>query len=92
MAHTIRDKQKLQHRVARLRGQLEAVDKALEEEQDCAQILHVLAACRGGLDGLMAEVIESHIILHLADPARRPSSEQAKAAQELIDVIKSYLR
>jgi DNA-binding FrmR family transcriptional regulator len=92
MAHTIRDKQKLMNRVARLRGQLEAVEKALDEEQECSQILHVLSAVRGGLDSLMAEVIEGHILLHIADPAKRPTSEQSKAAQELIDVIKSYLK
>jgi DNA-binding FrmR family transcriptional regulator len=91
MAHTIRDKQKLLNRVARLKGQMEAVDKALNEEQECTQILHILSACRGGLDSLMAEVIEGHILLHIADPAKRPTSEQSKAAQELIDVIKSYL-
>ena len=91
MAHTIRDKQKLLNRVARLRGQLEAVDKALNDEQECTQILHILSACRGGLDSLMAEVIEGHILLHIADPAKRPTSEQSKAAQELIDLIKSYL-
>lgn len=92
MAHTIREKQKLLNRVSRLRGQLEAVDKALSDEQECTQILHILSACRGGLDSLMAEVIEGHILVHIADPAKRPTSEQSKAAQELIDVIKSYLK
>jgi DNA-binding FrmR family transcriptional regulator len=91
MAHTIRDKQKLLNRVARLKGQLESVDKALNEEQECTQILHTLSALRGGLESLMAEVIEGHILLHIADPGKRPTSEQSKAAQELIDVIKYYL-
>lgn len=92
MAHTIRDKQKLLNRVSRLKGQLEAVEKAFEQEQDCAQILHILSATRGAMDSLMAEVIEGHILLHIVDPNRRPTSDQSKAAQELIDVIKSYLK
>ncbi len=92
MAHTIRDKQKLLNRVSRLKGQLEAVEKGLNEEQDCSQILHILSACRGAMDGLMAEVIEGHILLHIVDPNKRPTSEQSKAAQDLIDVIKSYLK
>jgi DNA-binding FrmR family transcriptional regulator len=92
MAHTIRDKQKLLNRVSRLRGQLEAVEKGLNEEQECSQILHILAACRGAMDGLMAEVIEDHIQSHIVDPSRKPTSEQTKAAQDLIDVIKSYLK
>jgi DNA-binding FrmR family transcriptional regulator len=92
MAHTIRDKQKLLNRVSRLKGQLEAVEKALNEEADCTHILHILSATRGAMDGLMAGVIEGHILLHIVDPNRRPTSEQSRAAQELIDVIKSYLK
>jgi DNA-binding FrmR family transcriptional regulator len=92
MAHTIRDKQKLLNRVSRLKGQLEAVEKALDEEADCTHILHILSATRGAMDGLMAEVIEGHILLHIVDPNSRPTSEQSRAARELIDVIKSYLR
>ena len=91
MAHTIRDKQKLLNRVSRLKGQLEAVEKGLNGEQDCSQILHILSACRGAMDGLMAEVIEGHILLHIVDANKKPTAEQSKAAQDLIDVIKSYL-
>jgi DNA-binding FrmR family transcriptional regulator len=92
MAHAIRDKQRLIHRVSRLKGQLEAVEKALAEEQDCSNILHILAACRGAMDGLMAQVIEGHIRIHITDPKNRPTSDQSRAAQELIDVIRSYLK
>ena len=53
--------------------------------------MHTLAASRGALDSLMAEVMEGHIKLHLVDPDDHPTSSQAKAAQDLIDVIKTYL-
>lgn len=92
MAHTIRDKQKLLARVHRLRGQVEAVEKLLEEERDCSTILQTIAACRGAIHGLMAEVLEGHIRHHVVDPDRKPASEQARATQELIDVVKSYLK
>jgi len=91
MAHTIRDKKKLINRVRRIRGQLDAAENAFEHELDCAVIMHTLAAGRGALDSLMAEVMEGHIKLHLVDPDDHPTSSQAKAAQELIDVIKTYL-
>ena len=91
MAHTIRDKKKLINRVRRIRGQLDAVENALEKELDCTDIMHALAASRGALDSLMAQVMEGHIQLHLVDPDDHPTSPQAKAAQELIDVIKTYL-
>ena len=92
MAHTIRDKAKLLNRVRRIRGQIAAVEKALEQEQDCSFNLMTIAACRGAMNGLMAEVIEGHIRFHVIDPDQHPTSEKAKAAQELIEVIKAYLK
>jgi DNA-binding FrmR family transcriptional regulator len=92
MAHVIRDKKKLLHRIRRIRGQVEAIERALEEEADCADTLHTIAAARGAMDSLMAEVFEGHIRFHVVDPDKKPTSEQARAAQELIDVVKLYLR
>lgn len=92
MAHTIRDKKKLLNRVRRIQGQLGAVGNALEQEQDCSAILLTIAACRGALNSLMAELIEGHIRYHVVDPDRQPTTERAKAAQELIDVVKTYLK
>jgi DNA-binding FrmR family transcriptional regulator len=92
MAHTIRDKKKLVNRIRRIRGQLQAVEKAVELEQDCSKILLTIAACRGAINGLMAEVIEGHIRFHVVDPDSQPTSDHAKAAQELIDVVKAYLK
>jgi DNA-binding FrmR family transcriptional regulator len=92
MAHLVRDKKKLIARVRRIKGQLGAVEKALDGLEDCAKILQTIAACRGAIDGLMSEVFEAHIRMHIIDPNRDPTTEQARAAQELIDVAKSYLR
>ncbi len=92
MAHTVRDKDKLLARIRRIQGQLAAVEKAVKEEQECARILQQIAASRGALNGLMAEIIEGHIRFHVVDPDREPSAEQARAAQELIDVLKAYLK
>lgn len=92
MAHTIRDKEKLLNRIRRIRGQIDAVERALDQERDCSSILQTIAACRGAINGLMAEIIEGHMRLHVLDPDRRPTSEQAKAAQVLIDVVKTYLK
>lgn len=92
MAHTVRDKKKLLNRVRRIRGQVEAIEKALDQERDCSELLQTIAACRGAINGLMAEVIEGHIRFHVVDPDSKPTSDQAKAAQELMDVVKTYLR
>ena len=87
------DKERLVARVRRVRGQIEAVERALNKEQeDCASTLQLLAACRGAINSLMAEVIEGHIRFHVVDPDQHPTSEKARAAQELIDVVKAYLK
>ncbi len=90
MAHTVRDKKKLLDRVRRIRGQVEAIEKALEQEQPCSSILQTIASCRGAISGLMAEVLEGHVRFHIVNPDRRPTSYQAVAAQELIDIVKTY--
>lgn len=92
MAHTVRDKTKLLRRVQRIIGQLEAVRRGLENEDDCSDIMHLISAPRGAINSLMAEVVEGHIRHHMVDPERRPTSAEARAAQELIDVVKSHVR
>ena len=63
MAHTIEEKKKLLNRVRRIRGQVDSVARALEQEAECSDVLHNISACRGAMDALMAEVIEGHIRL-----------------------------
>ena len=91
MSHTAREKTKLLNRVRRIRGQLEAVERALDTETGCSEILHLLAAARGGMNGLMAEVIEDHIREHVASPSLR-DDERTQGADELVDVVRSYLK
>ena len=80
------------NRVRRLRGQVEAIEKAIESEADCSDILHTIAACRGAFNSLMMEVLDGHIRFHVVDPDENPASHKAKATQELIDVLRAYLK
>ena len=92
MGHTVRDKQKLLNRVRRLRGQVEAVERAIEAGQDCPDVMQLLAACRGALNGLLGEVLEEHVREHVVGSRREPSPAQARATEELLDVIHSYFK
>ena len=92
MTHTIREKKKLLARVGRIRGQVEALERSLNEETDCARIMHMIAGIRGGVSGLMAEVVEDHVRTHLVDPKKNPGALNADAAEQLIDVVHTYLR
>ena len=92
MAHTIRDKIKLLHRVRRIRGQLNAVEKALIAEYECSTILLTVTACRGAMDSLIAEIIEDHIQFHILAPEHKPNAKQKRAAKEIISVVRRYLK
>ena len=92
MAHTIEDKQSLLNRVSRIRGQIEAIHRGLQEEEDCNDILQMIAASRGAINGLMREIIEGHIESHVVDPKEAPGSERAKATKTLIKVMRTYLK
>jgi len=92
VTHTVREKQKLLARVRRMRGQVEAIERALEAEAGCEAVMHLIAGVRGALAGLMAEVVEDHVRTHLVDPEKYPGALNAGAAEQLLDVVRSYLK
>jgi DNA-binding FrmR family transcriptional regulator len=92
MSHTLRDREKLLHRVRRIRGQVEGIERALEEEKEPFHILQTVAACRGALNGLMLEIIEGHIRLHVLDEGRKPTAEQDEAVDDLMEIVRAFLR
>ena len=91
MAHVERDRRKLLNRLKRIKGQVEAIERAVEGDKECARVLQQATACRGALEGFIAEVLEDHIREHLVDPSAPADSQTRVAADELIDIVHSYL-
>ena len=73
-------------------GQVGAIEKTLDQEAECSDVLHNISACRGAMDSLMAEVIEGHIRFHVLDPKTAPTDEQTLAADDLIHALRAYLK
>lgn len=92
MSHTIKEKNKLLQRIRRIIGQAQAVERALDAGQSCAEVLQLIAATRGAINGLMVEVLEDHIRLHVVDPAKEPNAKRARGSEELIEVVRSFFR
>jgi DNA-binding FrmR family transcriptional regulator len=92
MPHVVHEKQKLLNRVRRLRGQVDAIERALESDDSCTQIMRLLTAARGAMNGMMAEVVEDHIQMHMMTANRKPARDEIEAADELVDVLRSYIR
>jgi DNA-binding FrmR family transcriptional regulator len=91
MSHTIRGKAKLLNRARRIRGQVEALERALEGERECGEVLRLIAAARGAMDSLMAEVLEGHIREHASTDHGSPTAALA-AADDLIEIVRAYLK
>jgi DNA-binding FrmR family transcriptional regulator len=91
MAHVAHEKTKLLNRLKRIKGQVEAIERAVDADQECARVLQQATACRGALDGFIAEVIEDHIREHMLDPGLAPDDPRVQAAEELVSIVHTYL-
>jgi len=85
------EKQKLLSRIKRLGGQVAAVERSVTEGDECADILMLLATIRGGVNSLMAEILEDHIQLHLTHPNRARQTPD-ELTEDLICLVRAYLK
>jgi len=92
MGHVAQEKEKLLLRLRRLRGQVEALERAVNADDECADVPRQATSCRGALDGFIAEVIEDHIREHMLDPNAGRDDPRVEAAEELVDIIHQYLK
>ena len=84
------EKTKLVKRLSRIRGQVDALQRAIvEQDAPSAKLLQQATACRGAMDGFIAEVIEDHIREQVVDAETK--GEAVLAAEELIGIVHSYL-
>lgn len=91
MGHTVRNKKPLLTRIRRIKGQAEALEKAVEEETECTALLQQIAAIRGAVNGLMIEVLEGHLREHLgADDVS--SLQRQRDVDQVVQVLRSYLK
>ena len=91
MAHTVLNKKPWLTRIRRIKGQAEALERALEQSDDCAAILQQLAAVRGAVNGLMLEVLEGHVRTHVGADEVTPAERQADI-DLVVSVLRSYVR
>jgi DNA-binding FrmR family transcriptional regulator len=92
MGHTIREKTKLLARVRRIRGQVEGLERSLESEKGCEEVMQQIVAIRGAMNALMAEVIDDHVRNHIASSSITSNAERNQGADDLIAAVRSYLK
>jgi DNA-binding FrmR family transcriptional regulator len=86
-----KERQKLVARIKRIRGQVDSLERSLTGGDDCADILMLLANVRGGINSLMAEVLEDHVRLHLLSPERSTTNPH-ELAEDMIELVRAYLK
>ena len=91
MPHSPQDKKRATTRLRRIRGQVDALERAVEAGSECAPILQQLAALRGAVNGLMAEVMEGHIREHLVADGLS-AEERQDEADKVATLLRSYLK
>jgi len=92
MAHSLQEKRKLLARVHRLQGQLESIRSAIEDEKDCAVVLQQIAACRGAINSLLVEIIDGEIRFHVLSRNSKVDSAEARAAENLVEILHRYIK
>jgi DNA-binding FrmR family transcriptional regulator len=92
MSHTEQSRTQILERMKRIRGQLNAAEKAVNAGDACSEVVHSLAAAKGALGSLIATIVEHHVREHIIDPDEQPASRRADATRELLDVVTKYLK
>ena len=91
MGHVANERAKLLNRLKRIKGQIEAIERAVTEEKECSKVLQQATSCRGAMDGFIAEVIEDHIREHMVDEGAPKNDPRTLAAEELVEIVHAYL-
>jgi DNA-binding FrmR family transcriptional regulator len=91
MPHTVNAKKPLLARVRRIKGQLEALERALTREDECTAVLQQTAAIRGAVSSLMVAVVEGHLRNHLASERTSPK-ERRQGLDAVVQIVRSYLK
>lgn len=91
MAHVTTSKEKIVARVRRIAGQVAAIERSVTADADCAETLHLVAAVRGAVAGLMDELVEDHLQAHVAAPGLIDEERKA-AATELAKLLRRHFR
>jgi DNA-binding FrmR family transcriptional regulator len=91
MSHLEKEEQKLIARIKRIRGQVDSIERSLTTDDDCADVLMLLANVRGWINSLMAEVLEDHIRLHMLSN-EKSAMPTAELAEDLIGLVRAYLK
>lgn len=92
MPHSPEDKKRALTRLARIKGQAEALERAIAAGTECRDLLQQISALRGAAGGLMAEVLESHLRETLGIERATPAGDDHSDFDDTMRVLRTYLK
>ncbi len=85
------EKKKLNNRLRRVIGQVEAVGRMIEDEEYCVDILMQLSAATGALNKVGQIVLEQHIRTCVRDSVKSGNAkDRDEKIEELVKVFRKY--
>jgi DNA-binding FrmR family transcriptional regulator len=92
VAHTVAERRSLLARVNRIEGQVKSIRTALENDSECSSVLQQIAACRGAINSLLVQIIDGEIRFHVLSKNAKIDSREARAAQDLVEILHRYVK
>jgi DNA-binding FrmR family transcriptional regulator len=85
-----KDKPKIQTRLRRIEGQVRGIEKMVEEDRHCIDVLTQVNATRAALESVALQLLADHTELCATDAIR--SGGGAKKVRELNDAVVRLVR
>ena len=82
------EKRSLIIRLRRIKGQIEGIEKMIEADIDCSDVLMQVVSARRALKSFSEEMIESH--LHECIEGAATQAESGRELRSLLTVLKRY--
>jgi CsoR family transcriptional regulator, copper-sensing transcriptional repressor len=87
------DKKKIANRLHRIEGQVRGIEKMVDEDRYCIDVLTQVAAVKTALDSLALQLLEDHVSHCVADALA--SGDQVAAnekSQEMLAAVERFAR
>jgi len=83
-------KKQIQNRLKRLEGQVRGLQKMVEEDKYCVDIINQSSAVRSALSSVEDILLENHLSEHVIQQMR--GSQEKKATAEIVEIFKRAKR
>lgn len=87
--HPPQEQKALHTRLRKITGQLKAVERMMEDDYDCPEVLTQIVSARRALKALAEKLIQSHVN-HCIEGAADPALARKKL-RELLTVLQRYV-